>query len=848
MNKLKKYYQNLFKSKDSGLLDCNINDLQSLSGFKNLSENDANSLEGYLTINEISKALKAMKNQKCPGIDGFPAEFFKVFWAKLKFFVLRSLNNGYNIGQLSISLRQCIISCLPKGDKPRQLLKNWSPISLLSVVYKIASSSLAARLRTVLPNIISKTQSGFMSNRFIGENTRLIYDIIHYANCNKIPGLLMLIDFQKAFDSVSWKFLYSILSTFGFKDSFCKWIKVLNNNVSAAILQCGTLSEFFSIERGCRQGDPISAYLFILCAQIMYLLIINDKCLKGISVNGNEFKITQFADDTTLILDGSKNTLLAALNVLEVYGNMSGLRVNMDKTKLVWIGKKRNSKDKFDVGKELVWGASNFTLLGINFSVDLTNMMELNYLSTIKSLEKLFNLWSHRYLTPIGKITVIKSLALSKLNHLFTSLPSPGKNILKQLETMFYNFIWSGKPDKVKRKTLSKHYFDGGLNMIDLSTFISAIKVTWIRRLYNNSETPWAKLAKMYLGSIQKTVLFGSYYSLNMARKTTNKFWSETLYCWSKLIDSIPINNVSDALSRPLWNNPVVSKVNLFLPDWYNNGIISIADIVFGNGKFISQNDLKTVYHIRTNFLEHHRVITCVKNYLSKQKDASKIHKKPTLPIQIKIISKSQKGSQDFYKILANQNMVHDTTYYSFWEQALGITICTDMWKRIFQVCFKTIKDNDLIWMQYKVLYRILGTNDLLFKINRHDDGKCSFCKEYNESILHLFVQCKNVQNFWSELKTNMQLILGIDLAIDPSTIILGNLLTKVDAIPLNTVYLAAKLYIFRKSKLNQIPNYSNFCNVFKKIYFEQEYVAKLELKTINFTKIWGHFSQIFTA
>ena len=199
-------------------------------------------------------------------------------------------------------------------------------------------------------------------------------------------------------------------------------------------------------------------------------------------MNGNEVKITQFADDTTLILDGSKNTLLAALNVLEVYGNMSGLRVNMDKTKIVWIGKKRNSKDKFDVGKELVWSASNFTLLGIHFSVDLTNMIESNYLFTIKSFEKLFNLWSHRYLTPIGKITMRKSLALSKLN----------------------KFIWSGKPDKVKRKTLSKHYFDGGLNMIDLSTFISVIKVTWIRRLYNNSETPWAKLAKMYLGSIQK--------------------------------------------------------------------------------------------------------------------------------------------------------------------------------------------------------------------------------------------------------------------------------------------------------------------------------------------------------
>ena len=82
----------------------------------------------------------------------------------------------------------------------------------------------------------------------------------------------------------------------------------------------------------------------------MFLLIVNDKNLKGISVNGNEFKISQFADDATLILDGSRSTLLAALNVLEVFGNMSGLKVNMDKTKLVWIGKKRHSKDKLDVG------------------------------------------------------------------------------------------------------------------------------------------------------------------------------------------------------------------------------------------------------------------------------------------------------------------------------------------------------------------------------------------------------------------------------------------------------------------------------------------------------------------
>ena len=86
----------------------------------------------------------------------------------------------------------------------------------------------------------------------------------------------------------------------------------------------------------------------------MFLQIVNDKTINSISVNRNEFRITQFADDTTLILDGSKTTLLPALNVLEIYGNMSGLKVSIDKTKLVWIGKKHFSKDKLDVGRDLV--------------------------------------------------------------------------------------------------------------------------------------------------------------------------------------------------------------------------------------------------------------------------------------------------------------------------------------------------------------------------------------------------------------------------------------------------------------------------------------------------------------
>ena len=192
----------------------------------------------------------------------------------------------------------------------------------------------------------------------------------------------------------------------------------------------------------------------------MYLLIKNDASIKGIFINKTEYKISQYADDTTLILNRSKESLLAALNVLETFGSMSGLRINTDKSKLIWIGKKRNSKDEIDVGKPLTWGKTTFNLLGVNFSVNLSEMIHINFSPIMKKLEHLFHVWNQRYLTPLGRITIIKTFALSKLNHLFLSLPSPGIVILKTIESMFFKFIWNGKLDKIKRETLTRKYLD----------------------------------------------------------------------------------------------------------------------------------------------------------------------------------------------------------------------------------------------------------------------------------------------------------------------------------------------------------------------------------------------------
>ena len=142
---------------------------------------------------------------------------------------------------MSISLRQCIITCLPKPQKDRILMKNWRPISLLSVIYKLASGAIASRLKGTLNDIISDCQTGFLKGRFVGDSTRLIYDIMQASEIRNIPVLLMLIDFEKAFDSLSWKFLCKVLKFFGYSDCFIKWIKVFNTDLLAYVLQAGHL-------------------------------------------------------------------------------------------------------------------------------------------------------------------------------------------------------------------------------------------------------------------------------------------------------------------------------------------------------------------------------------------------------------------------------------------------------------------------------------------------------------------------------------------------------------------------------------------------------------------------------
>ena len=205
---------------------------------------------------------------KTPGSDGLPADFYKVLWNDIADYFLKSINYAYQTGQMSITQRRGIVKLIPKKDAEPYLIKNWRPMSLLNCDYKTAAKAIANRLKQVLPKLIDSDQTGFLKGRSIAENIRLIDGIIKYTAEKSIPGLLLFLDFEKAFDTVEWPFLQNTFRHYNFGPEAINWIKLFYHNIESCILNNGWSSNFFKLERGVRQGCPLSPYLYFMCRSV----------------------------------------------------------------------------------------------------------------------------------------------------------------------------------------------------------------------------------------------------------------------------------------------------------------------------------------------------------------------------------------------------------------------------------------------------------------------------------------------------------------------------------------------------------------------------------------------------
>ena len=280
----RRFYSKLYSSQNPRVNDPRFNSLFTGDMIKTLDAEQKESCEGLLTVKECKEALKNFSKNKSPGTDGLTAEFYSFFWDLLSDTMVNSFNYGFQKGELTISQRQSIIRLIPKKDKNLSRLANWRPISLLNVDYKIATKALALRLKKVIPSIINDAQTGYMEGRFIGENIRLISDILHFTARQNLDGIALFIDFEKAFDSLEWDFLRKTLDTFKFGHEFESWVKILYTNITSCTINNGYASNWFELHRGVRQGCPLSGLLFVLAVEILSLAIRASGDIKGIQI------------------------------------------------------------------------------------------------------------------------------------------------------------------------------------------------------------------------------------------------------------------------------------------------------------------------------------------------------------------------------------------------------------------------------------------------------------------------------------------------------------------------------------------------------------------------------------
>lgn len=831
---VKDFYENLYASKENEIIDV---DLPSVVDGPKLTQEQSDSVEGEISVGEALSALKKMKNNKSPGGDGYTTEFFKFFWTDIGVFLVRSINFGFRTGQMSLSQRQGVITCIPKEGKPKKFLKNLRPITLLNTAYKIASACIAERLKSVLPEIIHEDQKGFLPGRFIGENLRMLYDILFYTDANNIPGLLLLIDFEKAFDSVSWSFMQKCLDYFNFGPNMKHWIKTFYNNVYSCVAVNGGYSERFSVYRGCRQGDPCSPYLYLICAEILSLLIRSNPDIKGINIADDvKALLSQFADDTTLFLNGSKRSFEEAITTINYFSSMSGLKMNSDKTQVIWIGSRKNSGERFRPDLNFIWNSVKFKVLGVYFSTEIDNIVTYNYEGKLEEVRRLLLVWSRRHLTPIGKITVLKTFALSKFVYLFSNIPDPPAQFFKDLDKMFFDFLWSKKGSKVKRSVMCSLPEEGGLRMIDVAGFAASMKISWLRRI-GYGESTFRRMLLSMCPLLKNLFSLGGEYANIIMRRFRNSFWCDVMKHYKKLCVKCTPEGEVDFLSENIHYNIHVRRDHktVHVKEWIDNNILRIGDLVNEQGAFYTFDEFQVHYPaVNTNFLTYIGIVNALRYY------------KGTLDV-----STTGNSVNDFSKVWTSIIYGGNKVVYNIFIKVNDPPSCIEKWntycsyplnwKQIFVKAGKTTSDVNLKWFQFRLLHRIISTQRYLFLIKIADSAMCTFCASEEETITHLFWNCPFVQRFWADV---LQWIYEecqhcLNFSFSESLILFGwKENCKTDKV-MDLIILLGKYHIHKSKLQNRIPNCTSFKNIVRDRYCIERYAHAIAGLNEKFISNW---------
>ncbi|XP_027062993.2 uncharacterized protein [Coffea arabica] len=684
---------------------------------------------------EIREALFSMNPEKAPGQDGMSPLFFQKFWNFIKSDIIPAIKAFFHSGHMLKSVNHTVISLIPKILHPTNL-KNFRPISLCSVLYKIISKILANRLKSVLDLCISKTQSAFIPERQILDNVIIAHEYMHFLK-NKRQGkegyMAIKLDMAKAYDRVEWQCLMDMMEKMGFCSKWINWIHSCLKTVSYSFNCNGEIKGFVTPERGIRQGDPLSPYLFLICSEGFSNLLKRaeeSKRIQGLKISRNGPVLTHlfFADDSIIFCKANKNEAVEIMKVLKTYEKASGQLVNLDKS-AVFFSKNMDDELKKEVCLTLggMVEAKQGKYLGLPMVVSRSKEQIFGFVRD--NIRKRCQNWKNKLLSPAGKEVLLKAVVMAMPTYVMSSFKL-SRRLCKDICALMANFWWGEANGKNKMHWLSwerlaRAKSAGGLGFKDVEAFNQALLGKQVWRILTKPNLLVSKVLKSRY-SPQEPIL-----QCNLA-KNASWIWQGLMGARS-LITAGMIRRIGNGRSTNIWRHK-------WIPD-------------SETGKPTTSRGIHCELEKVEELISQHRWNRNIIFRYFNRSDAQKI-----LAIPLSLADREdsfywqpKEGGMytvnSGYKFLMKQHRKRDRCNQG---EASSSYIVSDshlaqMWNTLWRLNIKH-KIKFFVW---KCIQGALPVKAAVYRRTGVGDPICKMCGTAQETVEHLLLNCPHTENIW---------------------------------------------------------------------------------------------------
>lgn len=463
-----------------------------------LSEEERGELVTPFYEEEVRGAIFSLAGDKAPGPDGLPMLFFQHCWEIIKSLLCKALLE-FQQGKAHLrGSNKTLIVLIPK-KVGADSLADFRPISLLNGVYKIVTKLLASRLEKVVDRVVSCNQGAFIRGRHIQENFLTAHEAVHFMKQQQERGIVLKLDFEKAYDRVNWEYLYAVLRCMGFGETWVRWVRACISTASFAVLVNGETTDTSLYHRGLRQGDPMAPLLFVLVVQVlsrMWDRAQREGLISGfpIDIGGGHLSHLQYADDTVLFFSGPEEQFFTARFLLEMFHELSGIRVNFHKSFVVGINTEEQAIQRVAVIMGCQVGKFPITYLGLPLSPRCIYSRDWDKI--INRFETRLAGWKGRLLSYGGRLVLCHSV-LDSLPTYFLSIFKIPKKVVRRLDSIRSNFFWGGQEGRrmglhaVNWRRVCTSKESGGLGLKNLGDFNLALLSKWLWKLRVTDSAMW---------------------------------------------------------------------------------------------------------------------------------------------------------------------------------------------------------------------------------------------------------------------------------------------------------------------------------------------------------------------